>query len=531
MKKIIVFIVTMVLTITTLLGCSGGTESTSSSGKYNFTVGITGDIAGLDPAVSYDPNTSIVVSQIAEPLLTYDDKDNLIPNIASQWESTDNKTFVYTIRDDVKFSDGTPLTVDDVVFSLKRIADPNGGAYMQWMYSSVESIEKTGDNQVTIKLSEPSNSWQYVLASSAGYVISKAYYEKHKEDFGKESGGILGSGPYVYDSWTSGQKIILKKNKNYWNGDLSKAPDEIEYKIISDDTTLVTALKNGEIDYTSSPPLELLSELQNDKNLSVNNFPGFGVTFLALNNQRAPFNDVKVRKAVYYALELNSLQENVIGNSGTPGTVLPQSEALYGAHPDQWKDYLASAPVYKYDLDKAKELIAQSAYPNGFSASIVVNESSRYNDIALFVQEALKPLNIDLKIVKVSNEEHDKYYFGEVLDAEGHRDYDILVGSWWADFSDIGGVIEPIYLPGATNIADYKNDKVTALINEEKLLLEENERNNKLFQALDIISDEVPYIFVQYPNSQNVLNNKYTGLKLDTAISAGNVNFKNVLKN
>ena len=531
MKKFIVCLLSLVLVISSLAGCASNAKSSSTKGGYTFTVGITGDIAGLDPAVSYDPSTSVVVSQIAEALLTYDNNDKLIPNIASKWVTTDNKVFVYTIRDDVTFSDGTPLTVDDVVFSLKRIADPDGGAYMQWMYSSVDSIEKTGDHEVTVKLKAPSNSWQYVLASSAGYIISKAYYEKHSDDFGTSTGGILGSGAYVYDSWTSGQEIVLKKNTKYWNGNLKGAPDEIDYKIIADDTTLVTALKTGEVDFTTSPPLELLSELQNEANLSVNNFPGFGVTFLAFNTQRAPFNDLNVRKAVYHALDLNSLQKNIIGNSGSPATVLPQSEALYGTYPDQWKDYVAGAPVYEFNLDKAKEFLAKSAYPDGFSATVVVNESSRYNDIALFLQESLKPLNIDIKIVKVSNEEHDNYYFGSVLDADGHRDYDILVGSWWADFSDVGGVIEPIYQPGVTNIADYSNTEVQALIAEEAPLLDEKERNAKLFEALDIITDEIPYIFVQYPNSQNVLNKKYSGLKLDTAISAGNSLFKNVRAN
>jgi len=94
---------------------------------YTFRIAVYNDIAGLDPKVDYDPSTTYVTSQIAEPLLGYDENDQIIPLIASKWQTKDNQTFVYTIRDDVKFSDGTPLTVDDVIFSLKRIWDPNGG--------------------------------------------------------------------------------------------------------------------------------------------------------------------------------------------------------------------------------------------------------------------------------------------------------------------------------------------------------------------------------------------------------------------
>jgi peptide/nickel transport system substrate-binding protein len=544
MKRILTVLLVLALSIS-LVACSSASQSanpsnsgatttsetpaggstTPSNVEYTFTVGITGDIAGWDPGLSYDPNTGRVVTQILEPLFVYDDNDELVGLIASKWEATDNLTYVYTIRDDVKFSDGSQLTVDDVLFSLKRIADPDGGAYMQWMYSGVESIEKTGDWEVTVKLSAPSNSWVYVLSTAAGYIISKSYYENNQDSPTK---GILGSGAYVLDSIVSGQEIVLKQNENYWNGDLDGAPTKIAFKIVSDDTTLVTALKKGDIDYSSNLPLELLAELESEPNLDVNNFASRGVTFLALNTDRAPYNDVNVRRAVYYALDLQSFHENIIGNSGSFATVLPNSEALYGTKPEQWKAWLQTAPKYEYDVEKAKELLAQSAYPDGFSANVIVNQSSRYNDIALFLQESLKPLNIDIEIIKVSGEEHDNYYFGGILDADGKRDYDALIGSWWADFPDIGGNIEPIYQEGTSNVAAYNNPAVTKLLQEEVVLLDEDARNAKIFEAFDIISDEVPYIFIQYPNSQNALNNKYTGLKVDTVTSAGSLQFRKV---
>jgi peptide/nickel transport system substrate-binding protein len=532
MKKLISILLALTL-VFALIACNkttgnpattpapGGDTPASSTpdqnAGYTFTVAISGDIAGYDPGLAYDPNTSPVVTQTAEALLTYNDKDEIIGLIASKWEAKDNLTYVYTIRDNVRFSDGSPVTVEDVLFSLRRIADPDGGAYMQWMYSGVESIEKTGDWEITVKLSAPSNSWLYTLASPAGYIISKSYYENSANS---PTGGILGTGAYVYDSHVAGQEIVLAKNPNYWNGDLTGAPEKIVYKIIPDETTLVTALKSGDVDYSASLPLELLSELESDPGLTVNNFASRGVTFIALNSDRAPFNDVNVRRAVYYALDLKSFHENIIGNSGTFATVLPNSDALYGEKPEEWKAWLATAPTYGLNLDKAKELLANSAYPDGFTANVVVNQSARYNDIALFVQESLKPLNINIEIVKVSGEEHDNYYFGAVLDKDGKRDYDSLIGSWWADFPDIGGNIEPIYQEGSTNVAAYNNPKVTALLQEEVVLLDASARNAKIFEAFDIISDEVPYIFVQYPNSQNAISNKFTGLKVDSVTSS-----------
>jgi peptide/nickel transport system substrate-binding protein len=230
---------------------------------------------------------------------------------------------------------------------------------------------------------------------------------------------------------------------------------------------------------------------------------------------------------VYHALDLASFQENIIGNSGTPATVVPNSPALYGEKPEQWNNYTANAPVYAYDVEKAKEYLAKSAYPDGFSANVIVNQSARYNDIALFMQESLRPLGIDIEIIKVTGEEHDNYYFGAILDADGKRDYDMLVGSWWADYADIGSNL-PLYQPGAINVAAYDNAEVIKLLTEEAGTLDIDGRNTKIFEAFDIIIGDVPYIFVQYPNQQNVLNVKFTGLKANSATAVASLRFANV---
>jgi peptide/nickel transport system substrate-binding protein len=525
MKKIFVLFIITILFAASLLPAS----LAAAEDDYVFRIAIYNDIAGLDPKVDYDPSTTYVTSQVVEPLLGYDENDQLAPLIASKWETKDNQAFVYTIRDDVKFSDGTPLTVDDVIFSLKRIWDPNEGAYMQWMYEPVESIEKTGDWEVTVKLKGPSNSWLYVLSTAAGFIVSKAYYEKHSDDFGTATGGVLGTGPYVFDHWTNGQEVVLKKNKNYWNGDLAGAPGSLVYKIIPDDTTRVAAIKAGDIDFAPQPPLELIDELLADRSLEVNNFASRNVTFVAFNTQRAPFNDVNLRKAVYHALDLKSFHENIIRKSGSIPTLLPQSEALYGNKPKEWRDYVEKAPTYEFNFEKAKEYLAKSGYPNGVSAQVIVNQNTRYNDIGLFVQESLRPLGIDIEIVKVTNEEQNRYYFGKVLDDDGHRDYDLLIGSWFADFADVGNILEPLFQSGTdSNTASYANADVDELIKQEIATIDESERNKTIFKALDIIIDEVPYVIVQYPNDQNVLNKRFNGPKLNTTTSMYFIQFKNI---
>ena len=278
----------------------------------------------------------------------------------------------------------------------------------------------------------------------------------------------------------------------------------------------MTALKNGEIDYSPAPPPDLLGELIAAPSLKVSNYPGRAITFVAFNTDRGPTSDVNVRRAIYSATDIDEFVVNAVGDLGSVPTGIPNSPALYGEHPDQWQKFSDNAAKYPYDLEKAKEYLAQSAYPNGFTANIVVNQNPRYNDIGLYLQENLKPLGINIEILKVTGEEHDAYYFGNVIDAGGKRDYDLLVGSWWPN-NDVGGIVEPLYQSGnSSNVAAYSNAAVDALIGEEMVTLDETARNAKIFEALNIILPDAPYIYALHPNSQNVFNTKFATPPIDS---------------
>ena len=182
-----------------------------------MTYGLTGDIVSLDPVYAYDYNTNPVTDQITESLLAYNKDNQIINNLTKSWKRVDSTTYVYQIRNDVKFSDGTPMTMSDVVFSLNRYMDKKTASYLAWMYGNVKSIKQTGTWELTVTLTKPDALWQYVFATSGGDIISQKYYKAHSSNFGKPKGGVLGTGPYVYKNWTTGSQIILEKNKNYWN--------------------------------------------------------------------------------------------------------------------------------------------------------------------------------------------------------------------------------------------------------------------------------------------------------------------------
>lgn len=524
MKKLLALVLTLAMTLTLLTGCggSGDTEKTSEKDGTTFTVALDSDIVALDPAFAYDFTTNPVVNQITQGLLTFNENNELIPQLASSWEAVDDTTYVYQIRDDVTFSDGSQMTMDDVLFSIERTMNPDTASYLLWMFDNVASVEQTGDWELTVKLNAPSATWKYIFGTTAGHIISKAHYEKNADTFGTAEGGLMGTGPYVFESWTSGQEITLVKNDNYWDKDQEIAIDKLIFKIIPEDTTRVTALQTNEVDFTPSTPSDMLDTLKADDSLEIQDVATMGVTFLAFNTQRAPFDDVNVRKAIASAIDLTSLDTNIIKEAGQEGNCLPNSSSLYSINPSDWEDYTANADYCSYDLAKAKEYLAQSNYADGFDCNMIISENSLRYSMALAIQEALKELNINVELVKVSADEHTAYQFGEVFDADGKRDYDMIMAGWEADYPDVSGNIEPLFASynageGGSNSAVYTNEKVDALLKSQSSSLDDAERNQNLFDAMDLINADTPYVFLSYPNKQATINKKFTGYTMNAS--------------
>ncbi len=518
MKKTLAVLLSAAVTASTLLG---GATAAFADADTTFTVALSGDIVALDPIYAYDYTTNLVVIQITQPLLQFDADNELQPCLCSEWEATDDTTYVYKIRDDVTFSDGSPMTMDDVLFSLERNMDPEAGSYLNWLFNAVDSIEQTGDWELTVHLTEPSATWKYTMATTAAHVISKAYYEEHELDFGTPDGGLMGTGPYVFDSWTSGQEIVLTRNENYWDPDNAGYLDTIEYKIIQDDTTRVNALTNGDIDFTCNTPTDMLDTLNAADNISVTDINSAQVTFLAFNTQRPPFDDVNVRKAVTAAIDLHTIAENIVKNGGKEGTCMPNNDSLFVSDPDFWNSYVEENPVV-YDLEAAKNYLAESEYPDGFDCVLYTSENSLRYAISLYIQQALAELGINVDLQKLGEDEHTAYQFGEYYDEEGYRDYDMFMAGWEADYPDVSSNIEALLAgynagEGGSNTAVFVNDEVDELLAAGSSSMDEAERNEIYAQIMDIVNENAPYVFLMYPLRACVMSNDYTGLRMNSS--------------
>lgn len=519
---------TATTTDTATTDTAAATTDTASSGTgTTLTIGLDADIVKLDPAFSYDWSTSPVLVNVTEGILDYDLEvsSQLNCTLAESWEQVDTLTYVYNIRDDIVFSDGTPMTMEDVMFCMERVMDPETGSYLSWMFDSVESLEQTDEWQFTVTLSNPDANWQYVLGTHAGHVYSKAHYEAAGDSFGTSEGGIIGTGPYKYVSWQNGTEILLTRNENYRDNE-NVYYDNLDFKVITDSTTLATALQTGGVDVCMTPPADLLDLLKADENLTVTTFDGFGINYLAFNCEKEPLNNVLVREAIYYALNTESIQVNLMGDAATHAGSLPNSEAMYTFDADRWVEYEATLPGNVYDPEKAIELLAEAGYADGFDLELCTSSTNIATSVGLAIQSDLAAVGINVTINKVSSDEHTNIQFGGVMGDDGYRAYDMIFAGWQADYPDPAGNIYPLYQGGnSSNAAVYNNETVTDLILQQTAETDPSVRTDLMFEIMDIVVDEFPYVNVYYPTKDLVTSNNIGGIVM-TPNWSWNLNLK-----
>lgn len=491
-----------------LPGCSA---KKSSPENTTLRVAISDDIEQLDPADGGVPNPDAVILQIYQSLYSFDSNGKLVPQLVQSSSHPDALTYKYELRRDVKFSDGSPMTADDVVYSLNRNLDPKVASGFAYLFATVASIKKTGDYEVTVKLKTPNQWWPDVLGTCAGAVVSKSYLTAHASTYGKPGGTVLGTGPYTLQSWTSGSEIDLAKNKNYWDKSQKLDFDKIQYKIIADDTARTQAVTTGQVDLAYSIPVDNIGSVENNKDYSIVTTQHFNNQYLTFNVHRKPLDDADVRKAIYYAIDRHAIADNIVKQAGTYANSILIDQSYTGDNYKYWKDYLSSVPDYSYDPAKAKQLLAQAGEAGGFSIKLVNKDDPVLNNVALYIQQELKALNINVTITKLTYNQYMTLKFAD--NSKGQQDFDIFLDGWGSDIFDPDGVLTPFYssenaVEGGSNDAGYSNPALDKILNQEIAEGDPAARAKLLQKAFDIAVDQLPYAPIFRYNLIFAVNNR-----------------------
>src|ERR1700730_14443932 len=384
----------------TLPACSGTAAAPSGAAGGTSRATIPLLRAGLDFTLSsLDETKNIAADNVVglslETLVKFSPQGQVEPDLATSWSQTSPVTYVYHLRHGVKFWDGHPLTATDVAYSLNYDRAPGSG--VAFGFTGVKAITATDPYTVTVTLTQAEANWKYVPAEENAFIFEKAFQQAHAATFGQPGTLVMGSGPWVVNSLDPTKGAQVTANPDWWGG---KVPiQRIAFTFYSSETSEALAMRAGEIDFAPT----------------VNSPKSFGATsgakllttsscdnaFFGMNVTQPGWDDVHVRRAVAYAINRGDV---IAANGGyaTPiHTLTPPQLLTAVASQSQVNALLGSIPLYQYNLAKAKQEMAESAYPHGFSATITIDNYGNDANIDQVIAAELAKIGIRLQLKEV----------------------------------------------------------------------------------------------------------------------------------
>jgi peptide/nickel transport system substrate-binding protein len=473
-------------------------------------VGLVAEPVNLDPPQVTDLNSNRVGRRIVETLVTFpEESTQVVPGLAESWTiSKDGLQYTFKLRRGITFHDGTPLNAEAVKFSIERQINPNHPAYKlgkypfaNFFFGNVKAVEVLSEERVAFLLNEPRASFLSILTAGAASIVSPTAVMKWGPDYPPHP---VGTGPFRFASWDRGQRVVLEKNPTYW-----KYPVKVErviYRPIVEDQARLTELLTGTLDVIVGVPADFVSQLEQNAKITLLKQVGAHVWYLGMNNQKKPFDDKRVRQALNYAVNKDAIVKDVLKGTGASsrGPVLP---GTWGADP--------ALKAYPYDPERAKKLLAEVGYPNGFSTTLWVPESGSGMQapvaMSTVMQSNLKAVGVNVSLQTME--------WGAYLAKLRTKEQELFALSWMAGTEDPDMVMYPLlhssqWTPVGPNRALYKNARFDALLQQARLTTDQAKRAQLYKEAQRILVDDAPWVFVDHEIQIAALSKRVQGFKL-----------------
>ncbi len=435
--------------------------STALAAKTDLVLGVVLEPPHLDPtagaAAAID---EVVYANVFEGLTRIGSGGEVLPALAESWEiSEDGKTYTFHLHEGVKFHDGTDLTAEDVVFSLDRARADDSTNAQKALFAAIDGVEAVDATTVKVTLKNPQGSFLYNMGWGDAVIVAPESADGNKEN-------PVGTGPFKFANWAKGSSITIEKNPNYWGDPV--ALDKAEFRIIPDAAAAIPALLSGDVQaFANMPAGDALPQIESDPRFEVVIGATEGETILSTNNKKAPFDQLKVRQAIAHALNREEIIAGTPPGLGTPiGTHFSPGNAAY----------LDLTGTYPYDPAKAKELLAEAGFPDGFDATIKLPPPAYARDGGQIVASQLRDVGINLEIIPVE--------WADWLDQVfKNKDYDLTIVSH-TEPNDIGIYARHDYY------FQYMNPEFDKVIAELDVTSDEAKRTELYQKAQRIIAED-----------------------------------------
>ena len=502
MKKRLSLFLTALLTMAVLGGC--GADSTGESSQENSSkesvvqseavyggsvvVGIQQDIDSLDPHKATAAGTKEILFNIFEGLVKPDENGNLICAVASDYSiSDDGLVYTFTLRDNVKFHNGNTVTGEDVKYSLERAAGLLDGTPLISTLQTIQSVDILDNKTVQVTVGAANTELIYSFVAA---IIPAGSGEDTAAD-------PVGTGPFSFVSYTPQEGIVVKKNTDYWQEGLPYL-DEVEFKITGSADTALLELQGGSIDiyaYLTDSQANTLKDT-----FQVVSSPSNVVQALFLNNAEKPLDDVRVRQAICYALDKDMINEFVAGDNGTPvsSAMLPTLKDYYVDLNDM---YGSTA-----NIDKAKELLADAGYPDGFDLTIAIPSNYEFHmQTGEVVAEQLKEVGINVTIDAMEwSTWLDQVYNG--------RQYQATISGITSDLTP-GYLLNRFQTDSKKNFINFASADYDALYQKIQDTLDVEQKKEYYKQLQQILCEDAGSAFLQVPANTTAIAKDLTGYK------------------
>jgi peptide/nickel transport system substrate-binding protein len=479
-----------------LTGCSANANTATNSGtdtSTSLTAAYSEGGQTLNPFEANDVTSDTFVIAAYDQLVTYGTEtvdgvttaatDQIEPMLAESWEVNDDATeYTFTLRDDVTFQSGNAFTSADVVGSLELIEASASSSFLYGM-AGIAGYEAVDEHTVTISLTGPNHLFLQILPMYSFSIVDTATVE---ENGGAEwlNTNTAGSGPYVIESYDPSTEAVLSRYEDYWGTE--PEIDDVTVRFITEASNRVQLASRGEVDLALEIPANNVSQLEDTEGVVVDSRPSNRTLFFAMNNAVAPFDNALVREAISYAIPYDQLIEDVMQG---------QASRMTSAVPSSMPGFSDEGYEAEYDLDRARELLAEAGYPDGFTFDFTLGGGFQdWSDDAVLIQSSLAEIGVTMNINNMARAQ-----FLEALDTKQVQAYI----SRWTSF-----VNDPQYHLGllmvtdtSSNYMNYSNPEVDALWQTAATETDQSVREEYYAEMQALISEDAPWAYLYEYNT------------------------------
>ena len=492
MKKSYKYLSILLLLLLALTGCSSKTGSDGSV----LTVASDAEPVTFDIQDTNDSATTRVARQIFEPLIRQDEDLNLVPGLAVSWEAIDDTTYEFKLKEGVKFHNGEDFTAEDVAYTLKRAKESKQIAHI---VGAIDPAKIVVVDEYTIQIGTevPFGPLLTHLAHPATAILNEKAVTEAGDDLGTTP---VGTGPYKLESWNTGSDLTVVKFEDYHGAEAKT--DKIVFKIISEPSVRLIELELGNVDIAYAIAPADISKVEENADLVMVRDLDLSTSYVGFNVQSdTPLKEVKVRQAINYAIDVESVLDAVYLGVGKPAQG-PLNAQAFGANPDLDR--------YNYDPEKAQALLDEAGYADGFAINLYVGDNNPQRiQIAQILKEELSKFKIDVNIKQLE--------WGAYLDATAEGEHDMYILGWTTVTTDGDYGLYPLFhskqhgAPG--NRSFYSNDKVDELLTDARYNSDQAVREANYKEAQVYINEEAPWLFLQDGENLTGISKRVKGFR------------------